>query len=1072
MITRRLHRLPSVLLRPVLCRSTLSCRWVPAWVSPVGCVLLLWLRACIAFGQASFWPERTASVEAIAVITNLAQLRGLERPEAKRQIPVRLQAIVTYCEDQWPSLFVQEGGHSSYVYRPKEAPPLSAGDRIEIEGLTGEGFTPLIQASAIRKIGTAELPAAVETTLNELVTGRYDGRRVRVKTTVRWMHITYRRLYLHIGDGTGRYEVHIPEFRAALPVHLVGAEVELTGITGTKLDTLGHVIGAGMSLARLEELRVLRPAPADPWARSAQVINTLTYFHPSTSFGQQTKIRGVVTLNTPSGRLYVEDASGGCEVRLPAYQERPDDYGQYLEPARPPDLHLGDEVDVLGYPDIGSFSPVLTDALVRKKDVGKMPEPMVLIATNVVKTARDSRRIRTQGRIVASEVHIVKTGVQQRLTLGEKNEVFFAEFEGSAPLDAPVDSLVEITGICAMDADERRRVSGFRMLLSAAEDLRILKGPPLVTTRGLLQVGTPFAALVFGWIWSLRRQVRRRTLQLRSANSELRHEVDQRIRAEQLLKERVRVMSLSADVAIALNESTELRPMLQHCAELLVRHLDAVLARVWTLNDAEQVLELQASAGAYSHLDGPHGRVPLGQFKIGLIAQERQAHLTNEVETDPRVSDKEWARREGIVAFAGYPLLVDGRVLGVVAVFARRRLGDEVLQALGLAAHSLALGIERKRAESSRRDGEARLRTVVQHNPAGILVLDADAGKFIDANEMAERLIGYPRDEICQGGPLHTSAALQADGRPSAEVAAERIAEVLQRGSATFDWISRHASGRDFPVEVRAARIPIAGRNLIVASLVDITNRKRAEAELLKALERERELGELKTRFVSMVSHEFRTPLEVIVSSADILGRYLDRLEGSERAEHLAAIQRSVRRMADMMEDVLLLGRFESDRQQFRPDDVHLAGCCRRLADEMRSATGGKCPVQLDIAPELPLGRVDESLLRHILTNLVSNAVKYSPAGATVWLRLSREGHQAVFQVQDSGMGIPAEDQAHLFQAFHRGRNVYQIPGTGLGLVVVKRSVEMHGGDIEFVSEEGQGTTFTVRLPVFDSADL
>src|SRR5205814_2938728 len=131
------------------------------------------------------------------------------------------------------------------------------------------------------------------------------------------------------------------------------------------------------------------------------------------------------------------------------------------------------------------------------------------------------------------------------------------------------------------------------------------------------------------------------------------------------LKERVRMSTLNAEVALALNAGTELRTMLQQCAELVVRHLDVAFTRIWTLNEETQTLELQASAGCYTHLDGPHSRVRLGQYKIGLVAEEKTPHLTNSVQSDPRVSDKDWARREGMVAFAGYPLLLEDRLVGV-----------------------------------------------------------------------------------------------------------------------------------------------------------------------------------------------------------------------------------------------------------------------------------------------------------------------------------------------------------------------------------------------------------------------
>ncbi|MGI8687906.1 MAG: GAF domain-containing protein [Thermomicrobiales bacterium] len=163
-------------------------------------------------------------------------------------------------------------------------------------------------------------------------------------------------------------------------------------------------------------------------------------------------------------------------------------------------------------------------------------------------------------------------------------------------------------------------------------------------------------------------------------------------------------MALIADIGIALNATDPLPVMLQTCAEAVVRHLDAAFARIWVLNAAEEILELRASAGRYTHLNGAHGRVPVGALKIGLIAQERRPHLTNDVPNDPRISDPEWAKREGMVAFAGYPLTVEDRLIGVLAMFARRPLGEETLAMLASVAHMIATGIARKQAEERQRE--------------------------------------------------------------------------------------------------------------------------------------------------------------------------------------------------------------------------------------------------------------------------------------------------------------------------------------------------------------------------------
>lgn len=167
-------------------------------------------------------------------------------------------------------------------------------------------------------------------------------------------------------------------------------------------------------------------------------------------------------------------------------------------------------------------------------------------------------------------------------------------------------------------------------------------------------------------------------------------------------EERARLTTLQGEIGQLLVESETVAQVLQGCVAALVQHLDAAFARIWTFNEAAQMLELQASAGLYTHLDGPHGRVPLGQFKIGLIASERKPHLTNEVIGDPRVNNQEWARREQMVAFAGYPLFVKANLYGVLAMFARHPLSESTLDALALVAQGLALSIQRYEAEEER----------------------------------------------------------------------------------------------------------------------------------------------------------------------------------------------------------------------------------------------------------------------------------------------------------------------------------------------------------------------------------
>src|SRR5262249_55106170 len=172
-------------------------------------------------------------------------------------------------------------------------------------------------------------------------------------------------------------------------------------------------------------------------------------------------------------------------------------------------------------------------------------------------------------------------------------------------------------------------------------------------------------------------------------------DIEDRKQAEDAQARQARVR---ADVSAAFSKQTHLGEILRGCTEAIVRHLDAAFARIWMLNKDGSMLELQASAGMYTRLDGSYSRIPVGDLKVGLIAREKKAHFTNAVMNDPRVYDKAWARDNGMVAFAGYPLVVEERLIGVMALFARRPLSESVLDTLASVAEIIAQGIERKRA--------------------------------------------------------------------------------------------------------------------------------------------------------------------------------------------------------------------------------------------------------------------------------------------------------------------------------------------------------------------------------------
>lgn len=253
--------------------------------------------------------------------------------------------------------------------------------------------------------------------------------------------------------------------------------------------------------------------------------------------------------------------------------------------------------------------------------------------------------------------------------------------------------------------------------------------------------------------------------------------------------------------------------------------------------------------------------------------------------------------------------------------------------------------------------------------------------------------------------------------------------------------------------------------------------RKQAEGEVLKALTKEKELTELKSRFIAMASHEFRTPLTTIQSSSELLEYYSQEWVHEKKIAHFHRIQTSVKHMTKLLNDVLIIGRAEAGKLTFEPALLDLESFCHNLVEELQVNDTHQHTINFTCIRELeksaniePSGErnllyMDETLLRQILENLLSNAIKYSPKDSIIEFALEYSSTQAVFQVRDQGIGIPLKDQPLLFESFHRATNVGTIAGTGLGLAIVKKCVDVHKGQVAVESEIGVGTTFTVTLP-------
>ncbi len=246
----------------------------------------------------------------------------------------------------------------------------------------------------------------------------------------------------------------------------------------------------------------------------------------------------------------------------------------------------------------------------------------------------------------------------------------------------------------------------------------------------------------------------------------------------------------------------------------------------------------------------------------------------------------------------------------------------------------------------------------------------------------------------------------------------------------------------------------------------DVTERKQIEAEMKKAIAKEKELTDIKAKFVTMTSHELRTPLAGILASAGLLKQYGDKLSEEKKQRHFTKIEEQVKKMTDLMEDVLTLGKVESGKIQFNPEKINLPAFCQEILSEVKMSLKQEHKYNFSYEGNQENIYADEKLLRHILINLLSNAAKYSPEKQPIDFTVILENNHSIFIVRDYGIGIPPEDQKNLFDTFYRARNVGNITGTGLGLAIVKKSVDLHGGTINCLSKIGEGTTFTVNIAV------
>lgn len=369
----------------------------------------------------------------------------------------------------------------------------------------------------------------------------------------------------------------------------------------------------------------------------------------------------------------------------------------------------------------------------------------------------------------------------------------------------------------------------------------------------------------------------------------------------------------------------------------------------------------------------------------------------------------------------------------------------------------------------------------------GLVVVDA-TGVILMHNPRLSVLFGYAQDELI-GQRVEVLLPDTARRRHEEHRAAYNARPVQRPMGGELDLAGKRKDGSVFPVEVSLNHFMVDGTRYVMGLVTDITLRRQAEIELHRtnqeleqrveqrttqlreaersvreALEKERELHSLKSRFVAMASHEFRTPLSTIMSSVDLIARYTEATHDERVGKHVMRIRGKVREMTAMLNEFLSLERIEQGQVVCQPVEIDVVHLCIELIEELRALTKSGQTINYDHLGEERTVTLDRQMLSNVVTNLVTNAVKYSPEGKRIALHTTITDGRLHITTADEGIGIPAEDQTHLFDLFFRGSNATTIQGTGLGLNLVKRYLDIMQGSVTFTSKPG-ATVFNVKLP-------
>ena len=541
-------------------------------------------------------------------------------------------------------------------------------------------------------------------------------------------------------------------------------------------------------------------------------------------------------------------------------------------------------------------------------------------------------------------------------------------------------------------------------------------------------------------------------------------DISERNQAEEMRAAHARQIAVRADVSMAFGKEESLKTILGECSEAIVRHLDAAFARIWTLSDDGKMLELQASAGMYTHLDGPHGHIPIGQFKIGMIAQERKPHLTNDVLNDPRISDKAWAEKEGMASFAGYPLSVGDRTIGVLAMFSRKPVTPETTETLASGADLIAQGIERKHAEDRLRDSERSLRQLTETIPQMLWSAEAD-GAIDYCNQRVLDYTGLSAEQVRGAGWMKSVHQDEIEKMEQAWRAAVSSGEPFQyefRGRRAADHAYRWCISSALPLRDQKGRVI-----KWFGSVVDLHDWKEAQQALqmtqieLARVSRLTTMGEL----AASIAHEVNQPLTAVTNNSSACLRLLaaDNLRPEVLRRALEEIVADGNRASAVVTRIRgFIRKAPAERNELDINEVIQETLT--LAD--RELYENRVRLERQLTMGLPLVLADRVQMQQVLLNLIMNGIEAMIAVTdqprSLWMesRVDESGDILV-AVRDSGTGLGSGADRVFTPFFTTKAN-----GMGMGLSISRSLVENHGGRLWATPNFPVGAVFCFTLPV------